>query len=74
MHINAFYDDIDIYKKLELFSKNNLMNSMFVIVGHSYEFEVKNDWEKIENLLKYISNLKDCETYKMKDAINLIFK
>ena len=74
VHINAFYDDIDIYKKLELFSKNNLMNSMFVIVGHSYEFEVKNDWEKIENLLKYISNLKDCETYKMKDAINLIFK
>ena len=71
--MNAFYDDYDIYKKLEEYSKNNLENSLFTIVGHSYEFEVKNDWDKIENLLKYLSSNKDIIVTTLEEAINNIY-
>lgn len=73
IHLNAFYDDYDIYKKLEEYSKNNLENSLFTIVGHSYEFEVKNDWDKIENLLKYLSSNKDILVTTLEEAINNIY-
>lgn len=73
IHLNAFYDDYDIYKKLEEYSKNNLENSLFTIVGHSYEFEVKNDWDKIENLLKYLSSNKDIIVTTLEEAINNIY-
>ena len=73
IHFNAFYDDYDIYKKLEEYSKNNLENSLFTIVGHSYEFEVKNDWDKIENLLKYLSSNKDIIVTTLEEAINNIY-
>ena len=71
--LNALYDDEDIYVKLEKFSKNNLENSLFVIAGHSYEFEVKNDWDKIEELLKYLSLNKDIVVKTLKDAVDIIF-
>ncbi|MBE6131830.1 MAG: hypothetical protein E7180_00365 [Erysipelotrichaceae bacterium] len=73
IHLNAFYDDYDIYKKLEEYSKNNLENALFTIVGHSYEFEVKNDWNKIENLLKYLSSNKDILVTTLEEAINNIY-
>lgn len=73
IHLNAFYDEENIYEKIEKFSKNNLKNSLFVIVGHSYEFEVKNDWDKIEKLIKYLSELKDVKIVSIKDAIDNIF-
>ena len=71
--LNALYDDKDIYEKLEKFSKNNLENSLFVIAGHSYEFEVKNIWTKIEELLKYLSNNKEFEVKTLKEAVEIIF-
>ncbi len=73
IHINALYDDPLIFDKLEKFSSNNLENSLFVIAGHSYEFEVKNDWEKIEKLLKYIyTNLK-LTNMTMQEAVDYLF-
>lgn len=36
IHINALYDDKDIYQKLEQFKNNNLDNSLFVIAEHAY--------------------------------------
>ena len=49
---NAYYNNADIYDHIKRFSENTLDKSIFIIVGHSYEFEVKNDWKKIEDLLK----------------------
>ena len=72
--INALYDDKDIYEKLERYKSNILPNSLFVIAGHAYEFEVKNDWEKIEKLLKYLKENDELLVLPLIDAIKLIFR
>ena len=72
--INALYDDKDIYEKLERYKSNSLPNSLFVIAGHSYEFEVKNDWEKIENLLKYLKENDELLVLPLIDAVKLLFR
>lgn len=71
--INALYGDADIYEKLEEFKKNTLENSLFVIAGHSYEFEVKNDWEKIEKLLSYLKNDDELTVLTLCDATEILF-
>ena len=72
--INALYDDKDIYEKLERYKSNILPNSLFVIAGHSYEFEVKNDWEKIEKLLKYLKENDELLVLPLIDAVKLLFR
>lgn len=74
IHLNAFYDDEDVYDKLDEFSKNNLDKSIFTIVGHSYEFEVKNDWEKIERLLQYLEKLEGVKVTTIEEAMNDIYQ
>lgn len=71
--INALYDDKDIYERLERFSQNNLENSLFVIAGHAYEFEVKNDWGKIEELLKYLSLNEKIVVLPLEEAIKVLY-
>ena len=71
--LNALYNDNNLYEKLEKFKNNDLDNSLFVIAGHSYEFEVRNEWERIEELLKYLSSNKDIVVLPLIDAINVIF-
>ena len=73
IQINALYDDEDIYEKLEDFINNDLENSLFVIAGHAYEFEVKNDWGKIEKLLNYLSKQQQITVLPLKDAVKIIF-
>ena len=68
-YIDECSNDIEIDESLA----NNLENSLFTIVGHSYEFEVKNDWDKIENLLKYLSSNKDILVTTLEEAINNIY-
>ena len=71
--LNALYNDNDLYEKLEKFKNNDLDNSLFVIAGHSYEFEVRNEWGRIEDLLKYLSSNKDIVVLPLIDAIDVIF-
>ncbi len=71
--INALYDDKDIYEKLNDFSNNSAKNSLFVIAGHSYEFEVKNDWDKIEELLAYLNTQKKFTVLPLRDAVRVLF-
>lgn len=71
--INALYDDPDIFEKLETFKKNDLENSLFVIAGHSYEFEVKDDWNKIEKLLSYLKNDDVITVLTLRDAVKVMF-
>ena len=71
--INALYDDEDIYDRLEEFRKNQLDDSLFVIAGHAYEFEMKNDWNKIEHLLTYLKDNKDITVLTMKEAVKKLF-
>lgn len=71
--LNAFYNEDDIYDKLEIFGKNELENSLFLIVGHSYEFEMKNEWERIEKLLIYLKENKDVVVMTVRDAVRHLF-
>ena len=71
--LNALYNDNDLYEKLEKFKNNGLDNSLFVIAGHSYEFEVRNEWDRIEELLKYLSSNKDIVVLPLIEAIDVIF-
>lgn len=74
IHINALYDDADIYERLEDFKSDNTSeNSLFVIAGHAYEFEVKNDWEKIEKLLAYLKNDDALTVLPLRDAVKILF-
>ena len=73
IHLNALYGDKDIYQKLEDFKNNKLDNSLFVIAGHSYDFEVNNDWDKIEDLLKYLSNDKELVVLPLIQAVKILY-
>ena len=73
IHLNALYDDELIYEKLEEFKRSESENSLFVIAGHAYEFEMKNDWDKIEKLLTYLKNDETLVVLTLKDAIKILF-
>lgn len=52
--IHGLYNDPDIRRKIAAFAKSDLPVSLFVMAGHSYEFEVLEHWAYMEDLLKYI--------------------
>ena len=52
--IHGLYNDPDIYEKLARFSQSDLPVSLFVMAGHSYEFEVFDHWQFIEDMIQYI--------------------
>ena len=54
--IHGLYNDSDIREKISTFAKNNLPVSLFVMAGHSYEFEMLDHWDYIEELLRYIQS------------------
>ena len=53
--IHALYNDADIREKIRQFAECGLEDSLFVMAGHSYELEVLNHWEYMEDLLQFIS-------------------
>lgn len=53
--IHALYNDADIREKIAAFGEKELKDSLFVMAGHSYELEVLDHWEYMEELLKFIS-------------------
>ena len=54
--IHGLYNAPDIREKIAAFAQNDLDVSLFVMAGHSYEFEALDHWEYIEELLKYIQS------------------
>ena len=53
--IHALYNETDVREKIRRFAENDLEDSLFVMAGHSYELEVLNHWEYLEELLQYIA-------------------
>lgn len=54
--IHALYNQPDVREKIARFAENTLPVSLFVMAGHSYEFEVLDQWEYMEALLQYIQS------------------
>lgn len=54
--IHGLYNDPDIRERIAAFAECDLPVALFVMTGHSYEFEVLDHWEYIEDLLKFIQS------------------
>ena len=54
--IHGLYNDADFREKIKVFAESDLPVSLFVMAGHSYEFEMLNHWGYIEDLLRYIKS------------------
>lgn len=52
--IHGLYNDPDIREKIARFAGNDLPVSLFVMAGHSYEFQMLDHWQYLEELLQYI--------------------
>ena len=52
--IHGLYNQPDIRQRIAAFAENDLPVSLFVMAGHSYEFEVLDHWGYMEELLQYI--------------------
>jgi len=54
--IHGLFNQPDIYDRIYDFSRSELPVSLFVMAGHSYEFEFLDQWEYMEKLLQYIQS------------------
>ena len=53
--IHALYNQSDIRERIAAFAESELPVSLFVMAGHSYEFEVLDQWEYMEQLLRFVA-------------------
>ena len=52
--IHSLYNAPDVRERIDAFARSDLPVSVFVLAGHSYEFEALDHWEYMEELLEYI--------------------
>lgn len=52
--IHGLYNQPDIRERITEFAESTLPEALFVLAGHSYEFEVLEHWEYMEELLAFI--------------------
>lgn len=70
--ITGLYNQPDIRERIAEFAENDLPVSLFVMAGHSYEFEVLDQWEYMEELLKYICSF-DFEIMTTMEFVNQFY-
>lgn len=66
---HGLYNEPNIKDRIAEFAENTLPVSVFILAGHSYEFEVNVHWEYIEDLLKYICSFDNVEFMTMMDMV-----
>ena len=67
--IHGLYNDPDIREKIAAFAACDLPESLFVMAGHSYELEMLEHWDYMEELLRYIQSF-DFEFMTTMDFVN----
>ena len=67
--IHGLYNDPDIREKIEAFDRSDLPVSLFVMAGHSYELDMLDHWEYMEDLLKFFKTF-DFEFMTTMDYVN----
>lgn len=59
-HPTCHHDSPKLLELSERFCKEKAQNAeIFYLWGHSYEFSQKNNWQVIENFMKYVSDYKE---------------
>lgn len=54
--IHALYNQPNVRQRIADFAASELPLSLFVMAGHSYELEVLDQWDDMEELLQYIQS------------------
>ena len=54
--IHALYNQPDVRERIAAFAESDLPVALFVMAGHSYELEVLDHWDYMEELLQYIQS------------------
>lgn len=67
--IHGLYNDPDILERIASFARSELPVSLFVMAGHSYELDMLNHWEYMEQLLQYLRRF-DFEFMTTMDYVN----
>ena len=67
--IHGLYNDPGIRSKIAEFAANELSVSLFVMAGHSYELDMQNHWDYMEDLLKFLKTF-DFEFMTTMDYVN----
>lgn len=70
--IHALYNQPDVRERIARFAESTLPVSLFVLAGHSYEFEVLDQWDYMEDLLQYIKHF-DFEIMTTMEFVNDYF-
>ncbi len=70
--IHGLYNDPDIREKITRFAESDLPDALFVLAGHSYELEVLNHWDYMEELLTFISGF-GFESLTTMEFVNKIY-
>ena len=70
--IHGLYNQPDIRQRIDAFAQSALPLSLFVMAGHSYELEVLDHWDYMEELLQYIRAY-DFEIMTTMDFVNDYF-
>lgn len=73
IRMHGLFNQPDIYDRIYDFSRNTLPVSVFVMAGHSYEFEFLNQWEYMDKLLGYIKSF-GFECMTTMDFVNEFYK
>lgn len=73
IEINGLYNDDNIKEKINLFSNSHLEHALFVLCGHSYELEMHNHWDYMEDLLQYIKSF-DFKIMTVHDFVSTYYK
>ena len=67
--IHGLYNDPDIRRKIEAFARSELPVSLFVMAGHSYELDMLDHWDYLEEMLGFLCSF-DFEFMTTMDYVN----
>lgn len=73
IEISGLYNDENIKERIHDFSRSDLERELFVLCGHSYELEMHNHWDYMEELLQYIKSF-DFQIMTVRDFVNKYYK
>jgi len=59
--VTALFNEEGIWDKIDAFAQSDLPLSVFVLCGHSYEFEANGEWEHMERVVQRLQTVPGVE-------------
>lgn len=73
IRVTALFNEEGIRDKIDAFEKSELPLSLFVLCGHSYEFEANGEWERMENVLRRLLAVPGAEFMTTMDFVKAFY-